>query len=83
VREATGMTTIAVGLISEPQQAQEIVGAGRADLVALARAMMYDPRWPWHAAAALGGRVYGPPQYWRAPPEAAARIFRDTAFGQR
>ena len=83
VREATGMTTIAVGLISEPQQAQDIVGAGRADLVALARAMMYDPRWPWHAAAALGARVGAPPQYWRAPPKAAAHIFRDTAFGQR
>ena len=83
VREATGMATIAVGLITEPQQAEEIVASGRADLVALARAMLYDPRWPWHAAAALGGRVHGPPPYWRALPKSAGPIFGDTAFGQR
>jgi 2,4-dienoyl-CoA reductase-like NADH-dependent reductase (Old Yellow Enzyme family) len=83
VREATGMTTIAVGLISEPQQAEAIVAGGQADMVALARAMLYDPRWPWHAAAALGGTVSGPPQYWRALPKAAGRIFGDISFGQR
>lgn len=83
VRAATGMTTIAVGLITEPQQAEEIVASGGADLVALARAMLYDPRWPWHAAAALGGRLQGPRQYWRALPKSAGPIFGDTAFGQR
>lgn len=83
VRQATGLPTMAVGLITEPQQAEAIVAEGRADLVALGRAMLYDPRWPWHAAAALGGTVQGPPQYWRALPRAAAHIFGDIAFGQR
>jgi NADPH2 dehydrogenase len=83
IREATGMTTIAVGLITEPRQAEDIVASGRADMVALARAMLYDPRWPWHAAAALSGTVDGPRQYWRALPKAAASIFGDISFGQR
>jgi 2,4-dienoyl-CoA reductase-like NADH-dependent reductase (Old Yellow Enzyme family) len=83
VRKATGMTTIAVGLITEPRQAEEIVAGGRADMVALGRAMLYDPRWPWHAAAALGGTVHGPRQYWRALPTSAGRIFGDISFGQR
>jgi len=83
VRAATGMTTIAVGLITEPQQAEDIVAAGKADVVALARAMLYDPRWPWRAAAALGGRVHGPRQYWRALPKSAGHIFGDIFFGQR
>ena len=47
---------MAVGLITEPQQAEAIVAEGDADLVALARAMLWDPRWPWHAAAALGAQ---------------------------
>jgi NADH:flavin oxidoreductase / NADH oxidase family len=55
VKEATGITTMAVGLITEAAQAEEIVSSGKADMVALARAMLYDPRWGWHAAAQLGG----------------------------
>ena len=51
-----GVTTMAVGLITEPEQAEEIVASGKADLVAMARGMLYDPRWPWHAAAELGAR---------------------------
>ena len=68
VREATGVTTIAVGLITEASQAEQIITSGSADLVALARGVLYDPRWPWHAAAELEARVEAPPQYWRAPP---------------
>ncbi len=83
LREATGMTTIAVGLITEPQQAEDIVASGQADMVALARGMLYDPRWPWHAAAVLGGVVPGPRQYWRGLPKAAAHIFGDISFSQR
>jgi 2,4-dienoyl-CoA reductase-like NADH-dependent reductase (Old Yellow Enzyme family) len=83
VREATGTTTIAVGLITEARQAEAIVASGRADMVALGRAMLYDPRWPWHAAAALGGTVHGPRQYWRALPRDAGQIFGATSFGQR
>lgn len=51
------MPTFAVGLITEPAQAEEIVASGQADVVALARAVLFDPRWPWHAAAALGATV--------------------------
>ncbi len=83
VRRATGLPTIAVGLITEPAQAEAIVAEGRADMVALARGFLYDPRWPWHAAAALGGTVQAPRQYWRALPRGSAPIFGDIAFGQR
>ena len=83
VKRETGLVTIAVGLITEPAQAEAIVADGQADLVALARAFLYDPRWPWHAAAALGGSVHGPKQYWRSLPRAAAGIFGDIRFGQR
>ena len=44
---------MAVGLITEAKQAEDIVASGKADMVALARAMLYDPRWGWHAAAEL------------------------------
>jgi len=83
IREATGMTTMAVGLITEPQQAEDIIASGKADMVALARAMLYDPRWPWHAAATLGGTVHGPRQYWRGLPRVAGHIFGDISFSQR
>jgi len=76
IKAETGMPTIAVGLITEPQQAEEIIAAEKADLVAFARAMLYDPRWPWHAAAALGAQVDAPPQYWRAAPAQAKDLFR-------
>jgi tRNA-dihydrouridine synthase len=56
VKQATGVTTMAVGLITEAKQAEEIVASGKADMIALARGMLYDPRWGWHAAAELGVR---------------------------
>ncbi|GJD51458.1 NADPH dehydrogenase [Methylobacterium crusticola] len=83
VRAATDLVTIAVGLITEPRQAEEILEAGKADAISLARAMLYDPRWPWHAAAELGARVRAPKQYWRSQPREYKDLFRDTAFGQR
>ena len=55
VKAATGIATMAVGLITEAQQAEDIIASGKADMVALARGMLYDPRWPWHAAAQVGG----------------------------
>jgi 2,4-dienoyl-CoA reductase-like NADH-dependent reductase (Old Yellow Enzyme family) len=76
IKAATGMPTIAVGLITNPGQAEEILVEGKADLVALARGMLYDPRWPWHAAAALGAQVDSPPQYWRAAPNEYKDLFR-------
>lgn len=83
VREATGLTTIAVGLITEPKQAGDIIASGKADMVALARAMLYDPRWGWHAAAELGGEVSVPPQYWRSQPSNQKALFGKITFGAR
>ena len=53
IRDATRLPTIAVGLITEPAHADSIVANGDADLVALARGILWNPRWPWHAAKAL------------------------------
>ena len=83
IKAETGLATIAVGLITEPDQAEAILQEGRADAISLARAMLYDPRWPWHAAAALGARVRAPKQYWRSQPREFKDLFKDTAFGQR
>ena len=55
-------------MITEPQQAEDIVASGRADMVALARGMMYDPRWAWHAAEALGAETAYAPGYARCHP---------------
>jgi 2,4-dienoyl-CoA reductase-like NADH-dependent reductase (Old Yellow Enzyme family) len=83
IKEATGVNTIAVGLITEAKQAEDIVASGKADMVALARGMLYDPRWGWHAAAELGGQVYAPPQYWRSQPSTQKELFGKTTFGGR
>jgi len=83
VKEATGVTTMAVGLITEPKQAEDIIASGKADMVALARGMLYDPRWGWHAAAELGGQVDVPPQYWRSQPSTQKALFGATTFGAR
>jgi NADPH2 dehydrogenase len=83
IRDATGVTTMAVGLITEAKHAEEIVASGKADMVALARGMLYDPRWGWHAAAELGGQVEAPPQYWRSQPSTQKALFGATTFGAR
>lgn len=70
VKRESGITTGAVGLISEPRHAEEIVASGKADFISLARAMLFNPRWPWHAAAALEAEVTYPPQYDRVHPKA-------------
>ncbi|HEX8375383.1 MAG TPA: NADH:flavin oxidoreductase/NADH oxidase, partial [Geminicoccaceae bacterium] len=68
IKAETGLTTIAVGLITEAAQAEAILAEGRADAISLARAMLYNPRWPWHAAAKLGAQIQAPKQYWRSQP---------------
>ena len=73
IKRAVAIPVVAVGLITGFNQAEAIVGTGDADLVALARGILYDPRWPWHAAAALGAKVKAPPQYLRSQP----RLHRD------
>jgi 2,4-dienoyl-CoA reductase-like NADH-dependent reductase (Old Yellow Enzyme family) len=83
IKEATGLTTIAVGLITQAKQSEDIVASGKADMVALARGMLYDPRWGWHAAAELGGQVEAPPQYWRSQPSTQKELFGKTTFGAR
>jgi len=75
IKQATGVATFAVGLITEPRQAEDIIATSKADAIALARGMLYDPRWPWHAAAELGATVHAPPQYLRAAPREQAKLF--------
>src|SRR3954454_20926575 len=83
VKAEVGLPTIAVGLITEPEQAEAIIANGEADAVSLARAFLYDPRWPWHAAAALGAQVQAPKQYWRSQPREFKDLFKAASFGQR
>ena len=84
VKARTGLPTMAVGLITEPAQAEGVLQRGDADLVALARAFLYNPRWGWHAAAALQGQVQASAQYWRCLPKEASTIFGpDARIGMR
>ncbi len=83
LKHAVNIPVVAVGLITQPAQAQEIVARGDADMVALARAFLREPRWPWRAAAELGGTVKAPNQLLRALPAGEARIFGDVRIGQR
>jgi len=69
------MPVIAVGMITEPEQAESILRHNHADAIALARGILYDPRWPWHAAAALGDSVEPAPQYLRCEPRDARGVF--------
>ena len=83
IRRASGATTITVGLISDPKHADAIIASGDADMVALARAMLRDPRWPWRAAAELGGTVAEVPQYGRSLTKEMAGIFERFTVAQR
>ncbi len=75
VKQAVKIPVIAVGLITDFEQAEAIIGTGDADLIALARAMLYDPRWPWHAAAHFGAQVKAPNQYLRSQPRQYSGLF--------
>jgi 2,4-dienoyl-CoA reductase-like NADH-dependent reductase (Old Yellow Enzyme family) len=66
IRQETGIATGAVGFITDPAQAEQIVATGLADALFLARAMLRDPYWPLHAAKALGVDLCWPVQYERA-----------------
>lgn len=83
IRHATALPTIAVGLVTEAEQAEAIITNGQADLVGVARMMMYDPHWPWHAAAKLGAQVSAPRQYWRSAPRGAGDLFVGAKIGMR
>lgn len=75
VKQAVSIPVVAVGLITDFEQAEAIVGTGDADLIALAPTILYDPRWPWHAAAHLGARVRAPDQYLRSQPRQYRHLF--------
>ena len=76
IKAATTVPTITVGLITEPELAAGIIASGQADMVAIGRGMLYDPRWPWHAAAKLGVSIEGSPrQYLRCEPRTAKGLF--------
>jgi 2,4-dienoyl-CoA reductase-like NADH-dependent reductase (Old Yellow Enzyme family) len=75
VKAATGVPTIAVGLITDYEHAEAVVAGGDADMVALARGILYEPRWPWHAAAHLGASIKAPKQYLRSQPSRFRTLF--------
>ncbi len=83
IKAEVDMPVMAVGLITEPRQAEEILKNGSADMIAIARGFLYNPRWVWHAAAELGATVSAPKQYWRSTPASVGRLFGDTKVGQR
>jgi NADPH2 dehydrogenase len=68
VRRETGIATRVVGLIATPRQAEAVIAGGKADMVALGRAMLDNPHWAWQAARLLGAEVARPRQYLRAAP---------------
>jgi 2,4-dienoyl-CoA reductase-like NADH-dependent reductase (Old Yellow Enzyme family) len=78
VKKQVGIATRAVGMIVTPHQAEDIVASGQADMVAIARGFIDNPRWMWHAAEALGAEVAYPPQYERGQPKywPGAKILR-------
>lgn len=75
IRQQVKIPVIGVGLITEPQQAETVIEQGDADLVALGRAVLYNPHWPWQAAAALNAHVQAPPQYLRSEPHGVKGTF--------
>ena len=83
IKNESKLPTIAVGLITEPAQAESILANGDADMIALARAFLFNPRWGWHAAAELGGTVQGNERYWRCLPSSARGIFGGISIGKR
>ncbi len=83
IRERVSKPVMAVGLITEPVQAEQILANGQADLIALARAFLYNPRWVWHAARELGATVAVPSPYWRSEPSGARGLFGSTRIGMR
>ncbi|MGH8141990.1 MAG: NADH:flavin oxidoreductase/NADH oxidase [Steroidobacteraceae bacterium] len=75
VRRETGIATMSVGLIDKPEQAEQIIAGGEADLVVLARGALYNPRWAWHAAEALGAETQYAPKYRVCHPSLRPELF--------
>ena len=68
IKKGAGIATMSVGMITKPKQAEEIISGGKADLIAIARAAMDDPRWAWRAARELGAETAYAPNYVRCTP---------------
>jgi len=83
VKDKSGLPTMAVGLITEAAHAEAILVNQEADLIALARSFLYNPRWAWAAAAELQGSVQATPAYWRCMPREAQHIFNTAKVGMR
>jgi 2,4-dienoyl-CoA reductase-like NADH-dependent reductase (Old Yellow Enzyme family) len=83
IKREVDIPVVTVGLITRPRQAEDIVAQGRADVVAMARGLLLDPRWPWRAAAELGATVAVPPQLLRALPADHAPVFGEVRIGMR
>ena len=75
IRREAGIATMAVGQITDPVQAETILLSGQADMVALARGMLWDPRWTWKAAVAMGEEITLPAPYARCNPALRATPF--------
>lgn len=76
IKKTVNLPTIAVGLITEATQAEAIIATGQSDLIALGRTFLYNPHWPWQAAAELGAQVRVPPQYLRSQPQRYPHLFK-------
>ncbi len=77
VRKETGMPTRSVGLITDPLQAESIIASGRADMIAIGRGAMWNPRWAWHAAQALGAETAYAPKMMACHPKLRPQVFPD------
>ena len=75
VRKDSGLPTMSVGLITGAKEAENIVAAGKADFIALARGAMYDPRWAWHAAEELGAEAPYAPKTMAGHPKMRPQLF--------
>lgn len=83
VKAGVKTAVMAVGSITEPVQAEQILLNDQADLIAIARAFLYNPRWVWHAARELGATVSVPCPYWRSEPANARGLYGQTRIGMR
>lgn len=81
IRHEADLPTMAIGMVTSPRQAESIVTENRADLIGIGRSMLYNPRWAWHAAEALGADVEFPPQYRRAVVQFIPRLGASPADG--
>jgi NADPH2 dehydrogenase len=75
VKKEAGVVTRTVGLIADAKLAEQIVSSGQADMIAIGRGAMWDPRWAWHAAIELGTEANYPPRATPCLPNLRPQIF--------